>query len=72
MRELPVIKVEKTVKIDKALREKLKELGLLSRLKFLRKELVSCPMKGKEISTANCLVCEHFRRRVRGNIYCTY
>jgi len=72
MRELVITKTDRSQRIEKEVAEKLKELQMLRRVQFMKKELVRCPKLQKEISPIYCMVCEYFRRRVKGKIYCSY
>lgn len=65
-------KTDKTVRIPKELREEIKRMGLESKIKFMRKELIDCPLHKKKISPLYCLVCDYFVRRVKGVVYCKY
>ncbi len=72
MREIPVKKVDKTVRVPREISEKVKKLGLKKEIKYMKKELIDCPMYGKEVSPIYCLVCEYFSKRIKGVIYCKY
>jgi len=72
MREIKIEKTDKTVRIPKALREEIKRMGLESKIKFMKKELVYCPLHGKKISPIYCITCKYFVRRVKGVVYCRY
>ncbi len=72
MRQIPVKKVGKTVRIPKEIREEIKKLGIERKVKFMKRELVLCPKTEKEQSPMICMVCEYFVRRVKGVIYCKY
>ncbi len=72
MREIPVTKVDKTVRIPREISEKVKQLGLKKEIKYMKKEIIDCPLHKKEISPIYCLVCPYFVRRVKGKIYCKY
>jgi hypothetical protein len=72
MREIKIEKVDKTVRVSRELREEIKRMGLESKIKFMRKELVDCPLQKKKISPLYCLVCEYFVRRYKGVIHCKY
>ena len=72
MREIPVEKVDKTIRVPREIREEIKRMGLESKIKFMRKELIECPMYKKRISPLYCLLCEYFVRRVKGIVYCKY
>jgi len=72
MREIPVEKVDKTIRVPREIREEIKRMGLESKIKFMRKELIECPMHKKRISPLYCLLCEYFVRRVKGIVYCKY
>ena len=69
------IKVEKTDKTQRVPREitsKLKEIGILGKLKFMKKELVECPKMKRKISPLYCFQCQYFIRRVKGYIHCKF
>ena len=70
MGEVKVRKVGTSAKIERAVLDRLKELGLTRRVSFMKKERVDCPLRGEEISPLYCLLCEHYRRRVKGIVYC--
>ena len=72
MRALEITKTEKPQKVSKEVIEKLKEMQMYNRVKFMKNELIYCPKESKEISPLNCMVCSHFKRRVKGKIYCDY
>jgi len=72
MREIPVRKVDKTIRIPREISEKVKAMGLKKEIKYMKKELVDCPLYQKEISPIYCLVCPHFARRIKGVIHCKY
>jgi iron-sulfur cluster repair protein YtfE (RIC family) len=72
MRHITVKKVEKTVRVPKEIREEIKKLGIERKVKFMKKELILCPMTKKEQSPIICMTCEYFLRRVRGVIHCKY
>jgi len=67
-----VIKTDKTQRVSKDITAKLKELRLLNRVKFMKKELILCPMIDQERSPMYCMLCEYFSRRIKGIIYCKY
>jgi len=72
MREIAVKKINKSVRIPKEIRSEIKRMRLESKIKFMKKELVNCPLHKKEISPLYCLLCEYFVRRVKGVVYCRY
>ena len=72
MREIKVEKSEKTVRISREIRDEIKRMGLDSKIKFMRKELINCPKYGKKVSPVYCLLCEYFVRRFKGVIHCKY
>ena len=72
MRHISVKKVERSTRIPKEIREEIKRLGIERKVKFMKKELLLCPLSNKEQSPMICMVCEYFTRRVRGVIHCKY
>jgi hypothetical protein len=72
MRHIPVKKVDKTIRVPKEIREEIKRLGIERKVKFMKKEVLFCPMNSKEQSPMICMVCEYFARRIRGVIHCKY
>lgn len=70
MGEIRVRKVETPAKIERSALNRLKELRLTRRVSFMKKERVPCPLRGEEISPIYCLLCDHYRRRVKGVIHC--
>jgi len=72
MRHIQVKKVNKTVRVPKEVREEIKKLGIERKVKFMKKELIFCPMTNKEQSPLICMTCDYFVRRVKGVIHCRY
>lgn len=72
MRELVITKTTRSVRVSKEVEGRLKELGVYGRVRFMKKERVSCPKSDEKVSPLYCLLCEYFRRRVKGRIYCEY
>ncbi len=72
MIQIPVEKTEKIQRVPKEITTKLKEMGILNRVKFMKKELVFCPMRNAKISPMYCIQCPFFLRRVKGVVYCRY
>jgi len=69
--EISVRKTEKKWKINREVAKRLRDLKIYGRVKFMIKEVVSCPKEG-DISPINCLICPYYLRRVKGKIYCNY
>jgi hypothetical protein len=72
MRIIPVKKIDKTVRIPKEIREEIKRLRIERKVKFMKKELLLCPLTNKEQSPIICMTCEYFSRRIKGKVYCKY
>ena len=72
MIQIKVEKTNKTQRIPKEVKEKLKDLGIYSKLQFMKKEIINCPKTGKVQSPIYCFLCEYFARRIKGVIYCKY
>lgn len=72
MRHIPVKKVDKTVRVPKKVREEIKQLGIERKVRFMKRELVLCPLSGKEQSPLLCMTCQYFVRRIKGVIHCKY
>lgn len=65
-------KIDKTVRVPKEVSEEIKRLGIGKKVKFMKKELVLCPMTNKDQSPLICMTCEYFARRIKGLIHCKY
>lgn len=67
--EVEVIKLNRAMKVDKALTEELRGLSkkMITRMK---KEAVNCPVLGKKVAFIQCYLCPNFIRRIRGIVYC--
>lgn len=72
MRQINVIKVNKTVPIPREVSEEIKQLGLERKVRFMKKEVVLCPLSQKEQSPLICITCNYFVKRVKGVVYCKY
>lgn len=72
MIKIPVEKTEKSQRVPREISERIKELGIYSKVKFMKKELVTCPMREKKISPMYCMQCQYFSRRIKGVIYCKF
>ena len=72
MRQIPVKKVDKTIRVPREVREEIKRLGIERKVRFMKKELVFCPLANKEQSPMICMTCEYFARRIKGVIHCKY
>jgi len=68
--EIPVIKLEKAMKVPKEIKEQLKGIGSRKFISQLKKEAVDCPVLNKRLSFLECYVCPNFVRRIRGVVYC--
>jgi len=68
--EVPVISLERAMRVPKALSEELKNLPSKKMLRKMKREAVDCPVKGKRVSFIECYLCPNFVRRVRGIVYC--
>ncbi|MDF2421410.1 MAG: hypothetical protein OPY06_00160 [Nitrosopumilus sp.] len=80
------VKIESTedkVKFPDALKENLKELGLMDEkgklklkgvspkmLKRMKQEFVKCPVLKKDVQFVQCFVCPNFQSRVMGEVLC--
>jgi len=80
------VKIESTedkVKFPDALKENLKELGLMDEkgklklkgvspkmLKRMKQEFVKCPVLKENIQFVQCFVCPNFQSRVMGEVLC--
>ncbi len=65
-------KVDRTVRVPKEIREEIKRMGIERKVKFMKKELIHCPMTDMDQSPMICMTCEYFVRRVKGIIHCKY
>jgi hypothetical protein len=67
--ELEVREVEKPVKVPDEVKDRLKGLSpkLVSKMK---KEVVDCPVLGREVPFLQCYFCPNFVRRVKGVVHC--
>lgn len=67
--ELEVREVQKPVKIPDEVKDRLRGLSprLVSKMK---KEVVDCPVLGREVPFLQCYFCPNFTRRVRGVVHC--
>jgi len=72
VRTIEVKKSNKLIRIPKEIREEIKRLGISSKIKFMQRELIECPMTSRDQSPIICMTCNHFLRRIKGKIYCKY
>lgn len=70
--KIQVEKVEKSIRIPRDVIRSLKEIGLYGKIKFMRKEVLLCPLAQSKRSPIVCLTCQYFVRRVKGLVYCKY
>lgn len=68
--EVPVVKLEKAMRVDKALVEQLEKAVSKKMLSEMKKEAVDCPVLGKQVAFLQCYACSNFVRRVKGMVYC--
>lgn len=69
MYEVAVRVAEKPPRVPSELKAKLKGLSprLVSRMS---REVVECPVLGREVSFLECYSCPNFVRRVKGVVHC--
>jgi hypothetical protein len=67
--ELEVREVGRPVKVPDEAKERLKGLSpkLVSKM---RREVVDCPVLGREVPFLQCYFCPNFVRRVKGVVHC--
>jgi len=69
--ELDIRITEKPFKIPK---DKLSGYkGVISgrKIAYMKKEAVSCPVKGEAVPFLECYDCENFMRRMKGKVHCS-
>jgi len=68
--EVPVVKLERAMRIEKTLVEQLEKAVSKKMLSEMKKEAVDCPVLKRRVSFLQCYSCPNFIRRVRGVVYC--
>lgn len=65
-----VKKVDKAQKVPQEILDEIKGVIGGKILTSMRKEVISCPIRGGEVPFLICFTCKNFIRRVSGKVHC--
>lgn len=65
-----VKRVEKALKIPQEVLDEIKGAVGSKMISSMRREVVSCPIRGEDTPFLVCFSCSNFIRRVSGKVYC--
>jgi len=65
-----VMRVDKVQKVPQEILDEIKGVVGGKMLANMRREIVSCPIRGGEVPFLICFTCKNFIRRVSGKVYC--